>query len=387
MTTTTTASGPGTISPFPDIPNGKTGDIGSASSCCIGEICGPLCLSIVREKIHTPKRHGQLFDKCFTLAALYAAYHRARRCKRKTLAVMQFERNLGANLQALYDELHGGTYQPQPYRHFMVAEPKPRMISAPTFRDVVVQHAIYAIINPIFDAGFIHDNYGCRVLKGTHRASDRAQQFLRQSAPDSYTLQLDIRKFYYRINRSILRGLVERKIKDRRFVDLMMVFADHGGDVGIPIGNLLSQLYALIYLDPLDHFVKRTLKIKRYVRYVDDFILFGLSHAEADAHRLTITGFLRDRLNLELSRWTIAPVKRGVNFVGFRTWRQRRFVRKHSMHTFSRSLRRGDVHSLNSILGNALRTASLAHFHRRVRAERPDLAHQLAIRKEHHAHL
>ena len=379
MTTTTAASVPGTISPFPDIPNGKTGDIGSASSCCIGEICGPLCLSIVREKIHTPKRHGQLFDKCFTLAALYAAYHRARRCKRKTLAVMQFERNLGANLQALYDELHGGTYQPQPYRHFMVAEPKPRMISAPTFRDVVVQHAIYAVINPIFDAGFIHDNYGCRLGKGIHRASDRTQQYLRQSAPDSYTLQLDIRKFYYRINRSILRGLVERKIKDRRFVDLMMVFADHGGDVGIPIGNLLSQLYALIYLDPLDHFVKRVLKAKRYVRYVDDFILFGLSRIEADAHRLTIINFLHNRLKLELSRWTIAPVGRGVNFVGFRTWRQRRFVRKHSMHTFSRSLRRGDVQSINSILGNAKRTASHAHFRRRIRAERPDLINQLAI--------
>ena len=326
-----------------------------------------------------PKRHGQLFDKSFTLNALYAAYYRARQGKRKTLAVLRFEANLGANLQALHDELHTGTYAPQPYRHFIIAEPKPRKISAPAFRDVVVQHAIYAVINPIFDAGFIHDNYGCRLNKGTHRASDAAQRYLRQSAEDSYTLQLDIRKFYYTIDRAKLRGLVAKKIKDTRYLDLMMVFADHGEPVGIPIGNLLSQLYALIYLDPLDHFIKREMKAPRYVRYVDDFILFGLSRDAASACRLAIADFLRERLKLTLSRWTIATVKRGVNFVGFRTWRKRRFVRKHSLYSFRKSLRLGDVQSINSILGNARRTASHAHFCRRARNERPDLIHQLAL--------
>jgi retron-type reverse transcriptase len=326
-----------------------------------------------------PKRHGNLFAKSFTPEALYAAYYCARRSKRKTLSVAKFEANLGANIQALHDELHADTYRPQAYRQFIVYRPKPRLISAPAFRDVVVQHAIYAVINPIFDAGFIHDNYGCRTLKGTHRASDAAQRYLRQSAEDSYTLQLDVRRFYYTINRATLRTLVERKIKDRRFTDLMMVFADHGEPAGIPIGNLLSQLYALIYLNPLDHFIKREMKAPRYVRYVDDFILFGLSRDEASACRLAITDFLRDRLKLTLSRWTIATVKRGVNFVGFRTWRKRRFVRKHSLYSFRKSLRLGDVQSINSILGNARRTASHAHFCRRARNERPDLIHQLAL--------
>lgn len=334
-----------------------------------------------------PKRYGQLFGKTFTMEALYAAYYRARRGKRKTLAVLRFETDLGASLKTLHDELHNSTYTPQPYRHFVITEPKPRQISAPAFRDVVVQHAIYATINPIFDAGFVHDNYGCRALKGTHRASDAAQRYLRQSPEGSVTLQLDIRKFYYTIDRSILRALVERKIKDRRFVDLMMVFADHGGEVGIPIGNLLSQLYALIYLNPLDNFIKREMKVARYVRYVDDFILFGLSRDEASACRLAIADFLRERLNLTLSRWTIAAVKRGVNFVGFRTWRKTRFVRKHSLHTFSRSLRRGAVQSINSILGNACHSASHAHFRQRICAERPDLIHQLPSVRAHHAHL
>lgn len=327
-----------------------------------------------------PKRHGNLFAKAFTLEALFAAYQRARRGKRKTLPVMRFEQNLGANLQQLHDELHSGSYRPSAYRHFIISEPKPRRISAPAFRDVVVQHAIYALINPIFDAGFIHDSYGCRTDKGTHKASDAAQQYLRQSRPDSFTLQLDIRRFYYRIDRAKLISLMQRKIKDQRFLALMAAFTDHGEPVGVPIGNLLSQLYALIYLDPLDQFIKRELKVKRYVRYVDDFILFDLTD-RAEAQRLLgeIKGFLQRELGLSLSRYTIAPVKRGVNFVGFRTWRTRRFVRKHSLHHFSRSLRRGDTQSLQSILGNARRSASHSHLRRRAHHERPDISHRLVM--------
>lgn len=333
-----------------------------------------------------PKRIGNLFNQCFSMEALYAAYERGRRGKRKTFSVMRFERDLGANLQVLYDELHAGTYRPLPYRHFMVMEPKPRQISAPAFRDVVVQHAIYGLLNPIFDRVFIHDSYGCRVDKGTHMASNRAQQYLREANPDSYTLQLDIRRFYYTIDRDILRRLIERKIKDRRLIDLMMLFADDGkGPVGVPIGNLLSQLYALIYLDPLDHFVKREMKIKNYVRYVDDFILWCDTREQAIERRDMIIGFLKDFLFLTLSRWTIAPVNRGINFVGFRTWRKRRFVRKHSLFRFSRSLKAGDVPSLNSILGNALQTSSHAHMCQRIRDERPDLLYQIPSARKCHA--
>lgn len=326
-----------------------------------------------------PKRHGNLFSKCFSMETLYAAYERARRGKRNTFSVMRFERDLGANLQALHKELHAGTYRPQSYRHFMVAEPKPRQISAPAFRDVVVQHAIYGLLNPIFDRVFVHDSYGCRVAKGTHMASDRTQQYLREAVGGNFTLQLDIRRFYYSIDRDILRKLIERKIKDRRLVELMMQFANDGhGSLGIPIGNLLSQLYALIYLDPLDHFVKREMKVKKYVRYVDDFILWCETREQAAERRDTIIAFLGARLALTLSRWTIAPVRRGVNFVGFRTWRKRRFVRKHSLFRFSRSLKAGDVPSLNSILGNALRTSSHAHMLRRLYDERPDLISRIS---------
>lgn len=324
-----------------------------------------------------PKRHGQLFAQCFTVDALMEAYLRARRGKRKTWSVKNFERDLGANIQALHDEIHDGTYTTRPYRRFNIQERKKRLISAPAFRDVVVQHAIYAVIYPIFDRTFIHHSYGCRSGKGTHSGNDQAQRYLRESPNDSYTLQLDIRKFYYRIDHAILRALIERKIKDRRLLVLLMMFADHGDPVGVPPGNLLVQLYALIYLNSLDHFIKREMRIERYVRYVDDFILFGLSKQEAKAHLATIRGFIAERLRLELSHWTIAPTKRGVNFVGFRTWRCTRFVRKHSLYRFSCSLRAGNIPSLTSILGNARRTGSHTHMQHRLRAERPDLIQQL----------
>lgn len=319
-----------------------------------------------------PKRHGDLFAQMFTLEALHAAYLAARARKRKKKAVLEFERNLGANLQALHDELHAGRYAPRPYTTFLVYEPKQRLIYAPHFRDVVVQHAMYAVLYPVFDKTFIHDSYGCRVGKGTHKAADQAQRYLRES--EGFVLQMDIRKFFYRITRGILLRLLSRKIKDARVLALLGLFMDYPDATGIPIGNLLSQLFALIFLDPLDQFIKRTLKCARYVRYVDDFIVFGIaSRAEADALRQRIEAFLHETLHLELSRYSIHPVGRGINFVGFRTWRKTRFVRKHSLHTFAKALRSGNTKSLNSIMGNALRTATHRHFCRRIRDERPDL--------------
>lgn len=307
------------------------------------------------------KRHGRLFEKTFTPEALYAAFLDARASKRSKRACFEFEKSIGANLDALHREIHDGTYRPKPYFTFDVFEPKRRTIHAPAFRDCVVQHAIYRVIYPIFDRTFIDQSFACRIGRGTHKASDYTQRMLRQCAGDSYVLKLDIRRFFYSIDRLILRHLIERKIKDRRLVDMMMLFVEVDGDVGIPIGNLLSQTYALIYLNPLDHFVKRDLKVRRYARYVDDFVLIGLTRDECLDRRARIERFLADELRLTLSKSTISKVKRGVNFVGYRTWRSHRFVRKHSLYKFRRAVVRSDLAAAISLLGHALRTASLGY--------------------------
>lgn len=306
------------------------------------------------------KRQGYLYEKAFSHVALWQGYVDARRSKAGRRACYQFERNIGSELAALHAELAEGRYQPRPYFKFQVHEPKTREIYAPAFRDCVVQHALYNTVLPIFERTFLSTSFACRRGMGTHKAADYAQAALQRSATGSYTLQLDIRKFFYRIDRPTLRRLIERKIKDRRLVRVMMQFAEYDQPVGIPIGNLLSQLYALIYLNPLDHFIARNIKPPAgYCRYVDDFILFGVTREQAVAHRARIVAFLRDELRLELSRSTIAPARRGVNFVGYRTWATARFVRKHSLFKARRAIRAGHLVRTVAHLAHASKTHSL----------------------------
>ena len=307
------------------------------------------------------KRTGNLFDKVFSVDNLLAAYEDARNGKRNKRACFEFERHLGARIMCLHKALMGGTYQPQPYHKFTVMEPKEREIYAPSFADVVVQHAIYRVIYPLFDRTFIATSFACRKGYGTHRASDYTQQAMRRCGGEEYFLQLDIRKFFYSIDRSVLRSQIERKIKDGRLVEVMMLFAEFDEPIGIPIGNLLSQIYALIYLSGLDHFIKRVLKIRQYVRYVDDFVLIGLTREQCLACRLRIIEFLRNELRLELSKTTIQKIRRGINFVGYRTWRTCRVIRKYSLYKFRRRVRSGDLSAVISLLGHAKRTQSLRY--------------------------
>jgi RNA-directed DNA polymerase len=313
------------------------------------------------------KRARHLFDQAFTRENLYAAYLDARKGKRSKRDCFDFERDLGANLYSLYMEIHNGIYEPRPYFEFIVHEPKHRLIRAPAFRDIVVQHAIYRLIYPIFDRCFISTSFACRKGYGTHRASAYLQKAMRQYDRDLYTLKLDVRKFFYSIDRTILQQLIERKIDDCCFVDLMMLFADMREPVGIPIGNLLSQMYALIYLNPLDHFIKRELKIKHYVRYVDDLVLIGLTRQQCLECRDAIAGFIDKNLRLKFSKVTIQKIRRGVNFVGYRTWQTKRFIRKYSLHKFLKKVKAGKLASIVSLIGHAAKTNSLPHMFRMMK--------------------
>lgn len=277
-------------------------------------------------------------------------------------ATHAFSKRLAFNLDDLHEELHSGTYRPKPYVRFEVYEPKQRVIYGPSFRDLVVQHAIYRLIYPIFNSTLIDQSFACRNGKGTHAAADYAQRAMRKSPVESYILKLDIRKFFYRVDRNKLRVLLARRIKDRRFLDVMMIFAEYGHPnvepVGIPIGNLLSQLYALVYLNPLDQFIKRNLKAKWYARYVDDFVIFGWNRAKCLFALKKIRSFLESVLSLEISRFSLSSIKKGLNFVGYRTWRSRRFIRRHSLHKATKAAKRGKLNSLVAILGHARNTAS-----------------------------
>ncbi|NOX40503.1 MAG: RNA-directed DNA polymerase [Alphaproteobacteria bacterium] len=332
------------------------------------------------------RRFGGIYDEIFTVDRLYQGYLDARKTKRSRRGCFEFERHLGANLHRLHDELMAADYHPQPYYRFVIYEPKKRTIYAPAFRDCVVQHAIYRRVYPLFDATFIDTSFACRIGKGTHACADYVQAAMRRHDGDDYTLHLDVRKFFYSIDRAVLRALVAQKIKDKRLVDCMMMFAEYDDPVGVPIGNLLSQLYALIYLNPVDQFIKRDLKIRHYARYVDDMLLIGLTRAECDAARERITEFLSNRLHLSLSWTRTQKIKRGVNFVGYRTWRSKRFIRKHSLYKFRRAVGKSSLEGVVSALGHAARTQSLNHMVRYIQEKNHALYRQIpkSCRRRHH---
>lgn len=311
------------------------------------------------------KRIGFLFEKTFTMQNLYDAFLVARNDKRSKDAVLEFSINLGSELKSIYDELHSGSYKPREYSTFTIIEGgKKRVIYAPNFRDLVVQHAIYKTIYPIFDKTFVHTSYACRKGGGTHKASRYTQKQMRKYESQKYFAKLDIKKFFYSISRKLLESLFVKKIKDTRFVKVMMMFTEMIGSFGIPIGNLLSQIYALIVLNPLDHFIKRVLKVKSYVRYVDDFVMIGLTLEKAKEFQIACEKFVIDKLNMQLSHWHIQKIKRGINFVGYRTWKKKKFVRKRSMYNFKKAIKNINIESIVSLIGHAKRTNSIAYYRR-----------------------
>lgn len=295
------------------------------------------------------KRHGNLYPQIIEFENLLGAARKAQRGKRFRPPVLAFNYNLEGELFQLQRELRSRTYQPGAYKHFEIYEPKRRIISAAPYRDRVVHHALCNIIIPIFEPTFIATSYANRVGYGTHRA---LRQFVRYARSSPYVLQCDIRKYFPSIDIAILKQQIRRKLKCRDTLWLIDTILDSPnfhetpieyfpGDSlltplerpkGLPIGNLTSQFFANVYLNRFDHFVKETLKVRKYLRYVDDFALFG-SDREFLAQ-------CRDRIENELAtlRLKIHPVKsqlfqtrHGASFVGFRVLRDRIRVRNYNL--------------------------------------------------------
>lgn len=303
-----------------------------------------------------------------TTDALFRAYKRSSKGKRGRYGCYRFGESLGARIEELKTSILDGTYHPKPCFNFDIwctAGQKVRRITAPTFSDGVVQHVFYDNLYEVFDRGFIFDSYGCRRGKGTHKAADRVQRFMRMHGDDEYYLQIDIRKYYYSIDHKILRQSLERSLNDERIVNYIMEFAGDA-EKGLQVGCLLSQLFGMIYLDRFDHYCKRILKVKHYVRYVDDIVMIGLTRSEAVELKDKCERFLAAELGLRLSKWKIQKIKTGINFVGFRTWKSHRLVRKRSMLNFNRALKKKKFVSVCSIMAHAKLSSSFCSMKRKL---------------------
>ena len=245
------------------------------------------------------KRHKHLWERICAFENITDAAREAMLGKRGTVAGARFFADWEREVVRLERELREGSYRPGAYHYFQITDPKLRIVAAAPFRDRVVHHALVRVIEPLFEPRFIEDSYACRRGKGTHAGMRRALDFAKRFP---WAIKCDIRRYFPSIDHRILRGQIERVIGDPdalRLIDLIL--ASHvectetgwpeGGDlfdaeecaVGLPIGNLTSQFFANIYLDGFDHFVKQSLRAKGYVRYVDDFLIFGGSRTEVRA--------------------------------------------------------------------------------------------------------
>jgi hypothetical protein len=270
--------------------------------------------------------------------------------------VAAFHFNLEGELLTLRDELISKTYQPGPYRAFTIRDPKKRLISAAPYRDRVVHHALCRVIEPVFERGFIFSSYANRVGKGTHAALDRATHFARRYP---YVLKCDIEKYFPSIDHAILLERIARKIKCRDTLWLIErivansnpqeeVLRYFPGDNlftpverrrGIPIGNLTSQFFANIYLDGFDHFVQQRLGRPAYVRFADDFAVFGGGREELGRLLEPIQDHLDGlRLRLHPTKCHVVPVRCGLPFLGWQVFAGHRRLRRRTGVRFSRRL-------------------------------------------------
>lgn len=304
------------------------------------------------------RRRGNLFGEIISFSNLLAAAKEAVRGKRLRPEPAAFHYDLEFNLMRLQEELASKKYRPGAYRTFTIRDPKSRLISAAPYRDRVVHHAICRVIEPIFDRAFVFDSYANRVEKGTHKALDRCTVFCRKT---KYVLKCDVEKFFPSIDHEILLEIVARKIKCTDTLALLRVIVESsnpqeaihryfpGDDLftpyvrrrGIPIGNLTSQLFGNIALHPMDHFIKEVKSRKLYVRYADDFLIFGDDKADLRALLEEIREFLFPyRLALHAHKCVVIRVKDGIPFLGWRVYPDHRRLRRATGVRIQRNLQR-----------------------------------------------
>ncbi len=273
-------------------------------------------------------RPVHIYDNIISVENVLEAWREFQRDKKKRNDVERFSVHLTDNIFTLHRELVDKTYRHGPYKAFKVNDPKPRDIHKATVRDRLLHHAIYRILYPYFDPKFIFDSFSCRRSKGTHRAINRFRDYARKVSQNHtrtvWVLKCDIRKFFANIDHAILIDILRRRIGNEDVVKLLhaVISSFHTKDkpsVGLPLGNLTSQLLVNIYMNEFDHFLKRKLKTSYCVRYADDFVILNENKKYLENILPRISEFLEGRLKLSLhpDKVFIRTIASGVDFLGW----------------------------------------------------------------------
>lgn len=270
------------------------------------------------------------------------AVWKAAKGKRQSRAVLAYGEHLEDNLVTLRHEILSAQVEVGDYRYFKIYEPKERQICASAFREQVLHHALMNICHPWFDKQLIYDCYASRKNKGTYAALKRAQLFCKKH---EWYLKLDVRKFFDSIHHGVLKRQLERIFRERHLLRIFGQIIDSfeiSSDRGVPIGNLTSQYFANHFLSSLDHFIKEQLKIRAYVRYMDDMILWHSDKRRLKDALCEIESFVRDRLLGELKPAQLNRTCAGLPFLGYRIFPSHLRLLQKSKLRFIRKLKEID---------------------------------------------
>lgn len=282
------------------------------------------------------RRLRHIFHNIISVENLLTSWREFLRGKKKRKDVAEFSVNFLDNILSLHKELKNKTYGHGDYQAFKINDPKPRDIHKASVRDRLVHHAIYRILYPYFDCKFIFDSYSCRNEKGTHKAIYRLRNFgqiiSKNNTKTCWILKCDIRKFFANINHEILKNILKKYIVDENVLWLLTQVIDSfktKPGIGLPLGNLTSQLFVNIYLNELDQFVKRELKIRYYARYCDDFVILHNDKNYLKNIIPKISKFLAKELKLSLHphKVFIKTLASGVDFLGWVNFSKHRILR------------------------------------------------------------
>lgn len=300
------------------------------------------------------KKYKRLIDDIADIENLRNALHKTSSGKRMTWGYLEFKEYSELNLERLQSEIINGTWRQGGFREFTVYEPKPRSIHALEFKDRVVQHALVNVIGPIFEKTLMPGTFACREGMGTHAGVRHVQSGLRRTGATHF-LKTDYSKFFPSIDREVLHGLIRKKISCHQTLKLIeAILPTHGK--GLPIGSLTSQLFANVYGGEVDRFIHFKLGAREWTRYMDDIVILSSNPYELRNWFEDIEQFSVEKLGLRMSKWQISPVTRGINFLGYRIWPRHKLMRKQSVTTAKRKIKkyikRNDDESLNKFLAS-----------------------------------
>ncbi len=302
------------------------------------------------------------YEDLVSINNLLLAWQEFLKGKRSKKDVQEFQLHLMDNILALHRDLVNHTYRHGGYREFKINDPKPRIIHKASVRDRLLHHAVYRKLYPFFDNAFIGDSFSCRQNKGAHKALQRFLDFSRivskNNTQTCFVLKCDIRKFFHSIDQNILLAILDERIEDKQIISLLKEiigsFNSQTKGVGLPLGNLTSQLFCNIYMNEFDQFVKQKLRAKFYIRYADDFVIFSEDKKYLENLVFKIGEFLQSKLKLNLhpDKVFIKTLSSGVDFLGWVHFFDHRVLRTTTKKKMFRKLKENSKpERLNSYFG------------------------------------